>query len=584
MSDNITEVLKNKFDILEIIGERVKLKKAGRSFVGLCPFHHEDTPSFHVFPDSQNYYCFGCNRGGDIFTFIMQIDGLDFRQTIEMLAERAGISLKNIHSENDNHKSKNTYDVLNFAAKYFSDNLRKPEGSIAREYLKKRFLDSTDCKNFSLGYSPNSWDALTRTLKNSGFDEKQIIDAGLAIQNKNGGLYDRFRGRLIFPVKDFTGKIIAFGGRLVDGDGAKYINSPESQVYTKRNNLYLLNEARKFIRQPQQKRTILVEGYMDAIRLHKAGFKETVASLGTSLTPEQADLLSRFFDTCYICYDSDLAGQEATIRGMYILQEHGLDVRVINIPEGKDPDEFLCLNDANKFEELISSATPLVIQHLNSLKKQLQTPGQFRNAEKSLLEGLSRLRYPEIAPFNSKICAFLGLSPDELKYKLNTFSLNKNVNKKINQQSDDIKENFSDKENLLSIESALCALIWKYPEIRMTLTSQDILKALEKNNNICEIALAIFMCGSDEMNQRWLMTGETEALSLITRGEIFLQREFGKNKNNFLTPIQQWQNLTEMLTSFNDNKSVEEIKYKMLHGTASQDELTKLRDFLKGRK
>ena len=579
MQDNITELIKNKIDILDIIGERVRLKKSGSSFVGLCPFHHEDTASFHVFTDSQNYHCFGCNKGGDIFTFIMQIEGLDFKQALEFLASRAGIEIEH---EKKLTKDLNSYDVLNAASKIFSDNIKNTEGSIAREYLKKRFLDSNDCINFSLGYSSNSWDSLTRILKNSGFSEKQILDSGLAIQNKNGSLYDRFRGRLIFPVKDVTGRIIAFGGRLIDGDGAKYINSPESKIYTKRNNLYLLNEAKKFIR--KKSRAILVEGYMDALRLHKCGFKESVASLGTSLTPEQADLLSRFSDRCYICYDSDTAGQEASLRGMYILQEHGLDVRVINLPlDSKDPDEFLCNNDAPKFEELIESAKPLIIQHLESLKQQLETPGQFRNAEKILLENLSRLRIPEIQPFQNKICSVLGLSPNELTSKLENFSKNRNFNIYSSDLNSDLKSEKTflnsepDKINLInSMETSICALLWKYPELRANANSDNLFHTLSEY--AFNIASAILMYGSEEMNQRWLMTGETDSISFISQGEKFLRTLDSKQQN--LTPIEKWHTLNKMLMNLKNDKRFGEIKYKMLHGTASKDEIKEFNNVL----
>ena len=216
-------------------------------------------------------------------------------------------------------------------------------------------MDNSDIKRFSLGYSLNSWDSLVNYLRTEKVNDKQILDLGLALQSKHG-LYDRFRGRLMFPIKNIAGKIIAFGGRLIDGEGAKYINSPESVVYSKRNNLYLLHEARHSIR--EKKRSILVEGYMDAIRLHKCGFTETVASLGTSLTIEQAKSLARLAQDCYICYDSDSAGQTATLRSMYILQQNELNVHVVTLPEGKDPDEFLSSdnNTPEKFEDAVKAA------------------------------------------------------------------------------------------------------------------------------------------------------------------------------------------------------------------------------------
>ena len=341
-NNEIINQIKDSLDIADIIGERVKLRKTSRGFMGLCPFHNEDTPSFHVYTDSQSYYCFGCKEAGDIFSYVMKTENLDFPEALRLLADRAGVKLGTYRQE-----STDTYSVLNLAAKFFTEYLVSDSGSAARAYISRRKLDTSDIGRYSLGYSPNSWDALTKFLRSRHISDQAILNAGLAVQNSRG-MYDRFRGRLMFPIHDITGKVIAFGGRIIDGEGAKYINSPEGALYSKRRNLYLLDRARNTIR--EKGRSILVEGYMDALRLHKCGFTEAVASLGTSLTEEQAGLLSRHAAKCYICYDSDSAGQNAAIKGMYILAEHGLSVYVVEIPDGKDPDEFLCNNPPEKFE------------------------------------------------------------------------------------------------------------------------------------------------------------------------------------------------------------------------------------------
>ncbi len=350
-SDLYNEI-KNSLDIVDIIGEKVNLRRTGQGFTGLCPFHSEKTPSFHVWPETQSYYCFGCHEGGNIFTFIMKTEGLNYHEALEFLASRAGIKIDS-HKIN---KSRDLYEIMNLTANFYANNLVSSQGVTARAYMKRRNLTENDINNFSLGYSLNSWDSLVNYLRKNNIPDKIIVDSGLALNGKTG-IYDRFRGRLIFPVKDISGRIIAFGGRLVDGEGVKYINSPESEIYSKRKNLYLLDIARKSIR--EKGRAILVEGYMDALRLHKCGFNESVASLGTALTSEQAELLKRFADRCYICYDNDPAGISATIRGMYILQENGLDVRVINLEGGsKDPDEFLSANPIIEFEQAIKNAKP----------------------------------------------------------------------------------------------------------------------------------------------------------------------------------------------------------------------------------
>ena len=328
MLDNeIVDRIRNTLDIADVIGGRVKLRRSARGYSGLCPFHSERTPSFHVYTDTQTYYCFGCHEAGNVFTFIMKLDGLSFPEAVKALADRAGIEVPEYERESN---AKGNYEVLDLAAKFYAESLK----SGARNYLERRKIDEADIKRFSLGYAPSSWDALVGYLRSQNITDKQLLDLGLAMQGKHG-LYDKFRGRVIFPIHDVAGRVIAFGGRLLDGEGAKYLNSPESVIYHKRKNLYLLDMARKSIR--EKKRSILVEGYMDAIRLHKCGFTETVASLGTSLTPEQAEMLSRFADRCYICYDSDTAGQNAMLRSMFVLQRHGLDVYVVNLIGGKDP-------------------------------------------------------------------------------------------------------------------------------------------------------------------------------------------------------------------------------------------------------
>ena len=243
--------------------------------MGLCPFHNEKTPSFHVSQERQNYHCFGCGKGGDIFTFVMETEGLDFRACLELLAARAGVMLT--RRGDGKRTGGDLYEVMGEAARFFSAQLRGPEGAAARAYLERRSLALADADRFGLGWSGSSWDALTRHLRGQGVTERQAVACGLALEGQRGGVYNRFRGRLMFPIRNVAGRVIAFGGRLVDGEGAKYINSPEGEIYSKRRNLYLLHEARSAIR--ERKHSILIEGYMDALRLHLCGFPEAVASL-----------------------------------------------------------------------------------------------------------------------------------------------------------------------------------------------------------------------------------------------------------------------------------------------------------------
>ena len=284
-----TELISSSTDIAELISEDVKLKPSSRGYVGLCPFHNEKTPSFHVYTDTQSYYCFGCHKGGNIFTYIMTRENVNFPEALQILADRAGIKLPNERGER-----KHNHDILKLAEEFFINKLKSPSGNAPKAYIMKRGLTESDINTFGLGYAPESWDALSVYLRKHGLTDKMIVSSGLAVQSERGGIYDRFRGRIIFPIHSITGRTIAFGGRIITGEGAKYINSPESDTYRKRDNLYLMDIARNAIR--EKRRSILCEGYMDAIRLHKSGFHEAVASLGTSLTSQQAEMLSRYAD------------------------------------------------------------------------------------------------------------------------------------------------------------------------------------------------------------------------------------------------------------------------------------------------
>ena len=562
-NNNLINQIQSSLDILDIVREKVKLRRAGRSYMGLCPFHNEKTPSFHVYPDTQSYYCFGCHNGGNIFSFVMKSEGLDFKQALELLARRAGIE---ITYSNSKRRSKNLYDVTDLAAEFFTNNLKSQQGSFARAYMQRRKLDEHDIQNFILGFSPMSWDALCLYLNDKGISQRQIIDAGLAIENQNH-IYDRFRGRLMFPVKDITGRVIAFGGRLIDGEGAKYINSPETEIFSKKNNLYLLYEARNTMR--NKSRSILVEGYMDALRLHKCGFKESVASLGTSLTEEQAKLLARFSDTCYICYDSDTAGQNAALRGMYILRAAGLDVRIVNIPEGKDPDEFLSSNPPEKFEDALRNARPLVLKHLDIVQNMLNNPAKYKAGVKSLFEGLSKLDAREIMNYSNQICAALMISPDELKRRLMKNS-NSNLNNSTVIQNVQVQNSqLQSQTQVNELEAGFCAMLWNYPEFLREITSEEIFKLL-RTPQARKIALAILTEGVETLKARWLEIGDTVSINFIATGEAYcasIKTQDVKSK---------WPVIIKAIKHENISSEIKSIKLKMLRGQASASDLKNL--------
>ena len=515
-NDDVKRV-KERLDILEVIGDRVRLHRAGRGYLGLCPFHDEKTPSFHVSQERQNYHCFGCGRGGDVFTFVMETEGLEFRQALELLADRAGVALT--RSEGRRRTSGNLYEVMDLAEKFFRSLLTAPEGTAARAYLARRGLSAGDAARFGLGWSANSWDSLSRHLRDMGVTDREALDAGLVLEGQRGGVYDRFRGRLIFPIRDVAGRAIAFGGRLVDGEGAKYINSPEGALYSKRRNLYLLHEARSAIR--EKGRSILVEGYMDALRLHLNGYTEAVASLGTSLTEEQARLLKRFGDRCCICYDSDTAGQEATLRGMYVLQGLGLDVQVITIPSGKDPDELLSSPDGKAlFEQALREARPLVLQHLAAVQPLLDSPETRRSGVESLFGGLAQLQPSALAPSVPQLAGALGFYPHEFWRELESFRRGHRPERKTDSSVERPSGDAREDPEPDPLEAALCSLLWRREECRRSGRPEELL-ALLTDDRVKEVVLAVLMESPAPLEARWLSIGDRFPLALIARGDAF---------------------------------------------------------------
>ncbi|GAA0718962.1 DNA primase [Clostridium malenominatum] len=353
ISEDVILRVKELNNIVDVISETVRLKKSGKYYTGLCPFHNEKTPSFTVTQDRQIYKCFGCGEAGNVITFVMKTKNLTYIDAIKNLAERANIVIDyNESSITDN--SEKLYRINRDAARYFYYNLRKDK--IAMNYLLKRGLAPNIINKFGLGYALNSWDALLKFLKSKGYTELDMLSAGLILKNNNNGYYDRFRNRIIFPVFDYRGKVIGFGGRVMDNSNPKYLNSPETSIFKKGTNLYGINYA---IQDNKEKIFIIVEGYMDCISLHQHGINMAVASLGTALTTNQAKLLKRYADKVVIAYDADSAGEKATLRGLDVLKEEGFDVRVISIPEGKDPDDYIKNKGKDGFWHLVEGALEL---------------------------------------------------------------------------------------------------------------------------------------------------------------------------------------------------------------------------------
>lgn len=354
--EDIINEIKYRNDIETAVSQYVNLKRRGKNLVGLCPFHSEKTPSFTVYPENGSFYCFGCGVGGDVFTFTGLIENLDYMESIKLLAERSGISLpQDGYDDSMQRLKKKIYDINRDTARFFHSFLMSPGGKWALDYLTGRGLTVKTIKHFGLGAAPDSWDALIHHLKEKGYTESDMLAANVIGKNNRGGIYDRFRKRVMFPIINIRGNIVAFSGRAMPGEdkqGGKYVNTADTPVYKKSENLFGINFAKSVC----SERVILVEGNMDVISLHQAGFENTVAPLGTAFTTEQANLLSRYTKEIVLMLDADAAGQKAVRRASGLLENTGLSVRVVVIPDGKDPDEYIKKNGKERFAALLEGA------------------------------------------------------------------------------------------------------------------------------------------------------------------------------------------------------------------------------------
>ncbi len=353
--------LKRQADIVRVIQDYVQLKKKGASWMACCPFHKEKTPSFSVSPTKEIFYCFGCHKGGSVFNFVMEMERCGFPEAIKIVAEKIGMPLPKLvddsRFEARRQESDRVIDLNKWALEWWEQQLESSsEGRVARDYLKRREITDETRKTFRLGYAPDSWEALSIYLRQKGAPQEQIEKSGLVVKKEEGGSYDRFRGRLIFPVMDIQGRPIAFGGRTLKDEDAKYINSPETAAYVKGRNLFGLNLTRDEIRRAQF--AILVEGFLDLIVPYQFGVRNVVASLGTALTPEQAKLLSRFARKVVVNYDGDSAGVQAAKKAIEILLPEDLDVKVLVLPDGSDPDEFIRKSGAQEYQRQRGEALP----------------------------------------------------------------------------------------------------------------------------------------------------------------------------------------------------------------------------------
>jgi DNA primase len=396
--DEKIEEVRNAIDIVEVIGSHVQLKKRGKNYVGLCPFHTEKTPSFTVSSDKQMYHCFGCGKGGNVFTFLMETDKISFVETVRALASKAGIYIpeETAPATEEQSEFEKYYAICRFAGMHFYKNLTETEeGKEVQRYFYKRGFSDETIQTFGLGYSLNSWDAFLNKALAEGFKQEDIVKVGLARTRDDGSLYDYFRGRAMFPIFSIQGRVIAFGARKVRDDDAvagKYINSPESPLYNKSRVLFGLFHSKEAIR--QEDNALMVEGYADLISLYQSGIKNVVASSGTALTEEQVVLIGRYSKNLTLVYDADTAGSSATVRGIDLALERGLNVRIVELPEGEDPDSFVQKHGGQEFRELLARA----VSFIDFKAKQFQRSGAFATAEgktdavRSLVQSIAKMK------------------------------------------------------------------------------------------------------------------------------------------------------------------------------------------------
>ncbi len=476
--DSFLQELKLRSDITEIASSYVNLKRHGRNMVGLCPFHGEKTPSFNIYTESGSFYCFGCGAGGDVITFIMKIENLDYVEAVKFLAQRAGMEMpENTYDDSLSKLRMRIYEANREAARFFHATLLSQRGQSGLNYLRGRALSDRTIRHFGLGFADDDWNSLCNHLKSKGFSEYEIYSANLAFKRKNGnGIYDRFVNRVMFPIIDLRGNVIAFGGRIMTDEKPKYLNTSDTPVFKKSENLFSLNNAKS----SGTRTLILCEGYMDVIALNQAGFTNAVATLGTALTNEQAVLMKRYADEVIICYDADGAGQKATARAIQILRNAGLPIKILTVPSGKDPDEFIRSKGENgpaAFKLLIEKCGNDIEYRLMKLKENYNlntTDGKvaFLNEAVKIVATIESPIERDV--FASKLCAELEIDKNaflEQISKVKRRDRRENIKKEtrqiqaeLNGQSDKINREHYKKPRSSSAEEALLVYLINNPD------------------------------------------------------------------------------------------------------------------------
>lgn len=484
--ESFLQELKMRNDITEVVSSYVNLKRRGRNMVGLCPFHGEKTPSFNIYTENGSFYCFGCGVGGDVITFIMKIENLDYVDAVKFLAQRSGMELpENSYDDSMSRLRTRVFEANREAARFYNAELSSPAGKAGLDYFHSRALSDRTIRRFGLGFADDNWTSLCNHMRSKGFKDSELVAANLAVKRKNGnGIYDRFTNRVMFPIIDIRGNVIAFGGRIMTDEKPKYLNTSDTPVFKKSANLFSLNNAKN----SGSRTLILCEGYMDVISVNQAGFPNAVATLGTALTSEQAVLMKRYADEVIICYDADEAGQKATARAIPILRNAGLLIRVLTVPNGKDPDEFI-----RSYGDDGHAAFKAIIEKSgNDIEYRLQKLRQSHNTETTdgkvaFLEEASKVISEISSPierdvYSSKICSEFGIDKNafsrqilnisKAKYRENSKKQVRKIQTELSGRNDKINSEHYKKPRSSSAEEALVVYLVNNPDSAEEISSK----------------------------------------------------------------------------------------------------------------
>lgn len=567
-SEEFLNELRSRCDLESIVSKYSELKKRGNNVLAICPFHNEKTPSFNINSAKQLFYCFGCGAGGDVITFIMKIENMSYGEAVTYLAELAGMDLP----PEDNYESelsflrKRILEMNRLAARFYYDKLISSEGSLALKYLIDRKLTKKTIIRFGLGYSPDKWDSLTVYLRSKGYTDEELKASGLvSISTKNGRqerIFDRFRNRVMFPIFDQRNNVIGFGGRAMDDNPAKYLNTSETIVFKKGKNLYAMNYARTSKRDG----IILCEGYMDVISLHQAGFDNAVAALGTACTPEHARLIRSVTDNIYLCYDSDTAGQNATRRALEVFNSVDIKVKVITVSGGKDPDEFIKAYGASSFEKLLANAQTRIDYRIETIKRKynIDILDERTQCLKELIVLLASVyNKVEREIYIDKIASEFKITKENLTAEVNNQAKRALKYKQANENRltmENLNKNFHSAENkahlkMVKTEEDILTLLLNFPEF-----AEDFSQIISPDDFVTDFNRKIYLMLLEKIKADPTAEPLTAVSQEITEDEMGRLSSMIKEIKSFAVDREKIKELSDVLKREKEKLTLKEVK------------------------